>query len=300
MPASRKLLVVADDYGIGPATSCGILRLCQAGAISGTVLLVNSPYATDAVTQWQKAGPPADLGWHPCLTLDAPILPAACVPTLVNPSGNFHSLGQLIARVFTGRIRLAEVSAEFRAQLNRFRELVGHDPLLVNSHHHIQVFPIIGAALRQALSDCTIRPYLRCVREPFHTLRFVRGARAKRSFLSMFGRREAHVQLAGGFPGNDWLAGITDPPFVHDAQFFANWLTHTPGQLVELTCHPGERDESLIHRDARPGDGNLERRVQELDLLRQSNFRSAQSEAGFRMIRVAELLNFDQSIRIAG
>ena len=77
----RSLVVVADDYGIGPATSDGILRLCRAGVVTGTVMLVNSPFAAEAVRSWNKAGVGADLGWHPCLTLDSPILPGSQVPS---------------------------------------------------------------------------------------------------------------------------------------------------------------------------------------------------------------------------
>src|SRR5437588_127944 len=44
----RCLVVVADDFGIGPATSRGILDLAAKGLVTGTVLLVNSPYAEEA------------------------------------------------------------------------------------------------------------------------------------------------------------------------------------------------------------------------------------------------------------
>src|SRR5207253_316763 len=128
----RQLVVVADDYGIGPATSRGILRLCRAGAVTGTVLLVNSPYAAEAVRAWRQAAVPADLGWHPCLTLDAPILTAAEVPSLVTRDGRFPRLGRLMARLAAGRVRPGELRSEFAAQLHRFRELTGHWPPVVN------------------------------------------------------------------------------------------------------------------------------------------------------------------------
>src|SRR5439155_22241427 len=87
----RYLLVTADDYGIGPATSQGILDLAVSGVVTGSVLLVNSPYAVDAVQAWRRAGEPMELGWHPCLTLDRPL--NSCVPSLVNAEGRFWPLG---------------------------------------------------------------------------------------------------------------------------------------------------------------------------------------------------------------
>ena len=68
------MLVTADDFGIGPETSRGILDLAVKGVLTSTVLLVNSPYAAECVGMWRRAGGPIELGWHPCLTLDSPIL----------------------------------------------------------------------------------------------------------------------------------------------------------------------------------------------------------------------------------
>src|SRR5262245_54002734 len=65
MDANRELLVVADDFGIGPETDRGILDCAAAGVITGTVLLVNSPHAEAAVERWRTQGKPLALGWHP-------------------------------------------------------------------------------------------------------------------------------------------------------------------------------------------------------------------------------------------
>jgi predicted glycoside hydrolase/deacetylase ChbG (UPF0249 family) len=137
----RHLVVTADDYGIGPRTSAGILELGRRGILSGTVLLVNSPHASAAVEAWRQAGRPMEVGWHPCLTLDRPILQPHRVPSLVGRDGRFHRLGTFLRRVSLGRLSKSEIDAELRAQHARFCELVGHLPKLVNSHHHVQVFP---------------------------------------------------------------------------------------------------------------------------------------------------------------
>ena len=80
--------------------------------MTGTVLLVNSPYAEEAVKSWRQAGQPVEMGWHPNLTLDTPILPANQVPTLLAPDGNFWPLGKFLARLFLGRVNVDEISAE--------------------------------------------------------------------------------------------------------------------------------------------------------------------------------------------
>jgi predicted glycoside hydrolase/deacetylase ChbG (UPF0249 family) len=287
---TRYLVVTADDYGIGPDTSQGILDLASQRLLSATVLLVNSPHAEQAVQAWNASGRPLELGWHPCLTLDGPVLPAAQVPSLVDAEGRFWRLGPFVRRLCLGRLRPREIEAELRAQYIRFLDFVGHPPGVINAHHHVHVFPTVGALLARVLQISTPLPYVRRIRDPWPVLARVPGARLKRACLSVLGRVEARRQALAGFPGNDWLAGITDPPWVADPEFLYRWLTQVPGQVVELTCHPGYFDPSLLGRDAHPGDGQLQRRVGEYTLLLQPRFREACRHARFSLISPSELV----------
>jgi predicted glycoside hydrolase/deacetylase ChbG (UPF0249 family) len=289
MPEERYLAVVADDFGIGPAPSRGILELAAFGSVTATVLLVNSPHADDAVRAWRKAVVKPELGWHPCLTLDRPILPPERVPGLVDAGGNFHPLGRLMRRLLLGRVRRQEVEDELRAQYTRYRELTGAPPALVNVHHHLQVFALVGGALRAVLDCQSPRPYVRRVREPWRTLVRIPGARTKRLFLNQLGRAQARQQAAEGYPGNDWLLGITDPARLDAPDFFARWLRAAPGRYVELTCHPGHLDAALVGRDGSFADGQVRRRPREWDLLRDPAFRQAIRDAGFTLVRPSQM-----------
>ena len=290
MARERYLIVTADDYGIGPETSRGVLDLALARKVTATVLLVNSPYAEQAVREWTRAGQPMELGWHPCLTLDQPILPPNRVRTLVDSDGRFWSLGHFIRHLVSGHILAVEIEAELRAQYHRFRELTGQFPSVVNTHHHVQVFPPVGQALYQLFDHYFPLPYLRRVRESWATLVNVPGARAKRLFLTTLGRRDARRQDHAGFPGNDWLAGVTDPPCVRDPNFMSRWIAHTPGEVIELTCHPGHFDKTLIGRDCTADDGQLERRQRELELLQSPSFDEACRNARLALIAPREWL----------
>lgn len=279
---TRYMLVTADDYGIGPETSRGILDLAAAGAVTSTVLLVNSPFAVAAVERWKKHPARPELGWHPCLTLDRPVLPADRVLTLVDDRGHFLPLGRFLRRLLLGRAADAQIEAELRAQYRLFLDLVGRPPANVNAHHHAHVFGPVRRALARVLAGQP-RPHVRRVAEPWRTLAAVPGARAKRLLLSAAGR------LAAGPPGNDALIGITNPPFVHDPAFFLRWLRQTPGRFVELTCHPGHLDDTLDGRDGTLADGQLHRRAAEYDRLRDPAFLPAVREAGFTLVTAAEM-----------
>lgn len=285
----RYLIVTADDYGIGPATSRGILELAEQKRITATVLLVNSPHAEEAMRAWRQSGSPAELGWHPCLTLDRPVLPAERVPSLVDETGRFRTLGGFVKQLYLGLVRAAEIEAELRAQYGRYHDLVGQAPTVVNSHHHVQIFPPVGAILARILGRKRRLPYVRRIQEPWGMLGRIPGARGKRAFLSLLGRRDARLHGRAGFPGNDWLAGVTDPPCVHDPDFLVRWLTRIPGDVVELTCHPGHRDLTVVGRDCTLDDGHVERRIRELALLQHPSFDEACGSAGWKLISPSEL-----------
>jgi predicted glycoside hydrolase/deacetylase ChbG (UPF0249 family) len=283
----RLLVTTADDYGIGQATSKGILELASSGIVKNSVLLVNSPFANASVQLWQRAGKPMELGWHPCLTLDRPITKTQDVPTLVQPNGSFWRLGQFLTRLLLGLIRPVEIDRELRAQHKRFIELVGQSPTIVNSHHHVQVFEPVGVILLRILTEQRRRPYLRRIREPRSTLWHVPGAKIKRAVLTALGIKLARRQRT--LPGNDELVGITNPPFVADPKFWQQWLENSRARVVELTCHPGHTDLSLVGRDCTIADGQLERRVHEFHLLHDAGFLEICRRQGFSLVSASQL-----------
>ena len=232
-----------------------------------------------------------EMGWHPCLTLDRPVLPPEEVPSLVTREGTFWPPGSFLRRVLLRQIVAAEIEAELQAQYKRFQVLVGRPPAAVNAHHHVQVIPPIGRMLEDLLRQQRPRPYFRRVREPWSMLMRVSGGRGKRTLLSVLGSWAARRQKRAGFPGNDWLAGITNPPCVAEPDFLTRWLRRVPGEVVELTCHPGFRDTTLIGRDCNADKPQILRREREYHLLRHASFAAACRQAGFTLIppgKVAE------------
>jgi predicted glycoside hydrolase/deacetylase ChbG (UPF0249 family) len=282
--AVRLLAVVADDYGIGPETSRAILELARAGVVTGTVLLVNSPFTEAAVKAWRTAvWPEADLGWHPCLTMDRPIAPPGDVPSLLGPDGCLWPLRRFLVRLLGGWIQPEHVYRELAAQLRRFRELTGEAPILVNAHQHVNLFGPVGAILRDVLRPLRQKVFLRRVVEPWATYSRVPGARVKRGVLALLGKKQSKQQVREGFAGPEWLLGITDPVWVQSPAFFDRWLSCVPGSVVELMCHPGHFDATLVGRDCWANDGLQQRRVDEYLLLRQPSFLESCRRAGFTL-----------------
>ena len=61
------------------------------------------------------------------------------------------------------------------------------------------------------------------------------------------------------------------------------------GNVVELTCHPGLLDATLIGRDCTADDGMMQRRVRELELLADPRLAEACRSAGFTVLRPSQL-----------
>ena len=63
-----------------------------------------------------------------------------------------------------------------------------------------------------------------------------------------------------------------------------------PGEVVELMCHPGQFDPSLVGRDCTDSDGLQQQRVNELRWLSDSSFLDAARDAGFRLAAPSEFV----------
>ena len=169
------------------------------GSVTGTVLLVNSPYADEDVRLWKQAGRIGEMGWHPNLNLDKPIAAPHRVTSLLAADGSFASLGTLLIRMAAGRIKYQEVILELEAQLQRFCDLVGHPPGLINGHKHIHAFPIVSRALREILQRWNLRPFMRRVGEPVRCLRAIRGGASNVHFCRCLVVQRLSVRIGQAF-----------------------------------------------------------------------------------------------------
>lgn len=136
---SHKLIVTADDYGMCNTVNAAIDECLAAGTVKATCIMVNMPAFGGAVSLARRF-PQASVGLHWTLTQGCPILSPARVPTLVNAQGEFHAPDVFRRHWLTRKIRVAEVTAELRAQFERFQDSVGI-PEFWNTHQNVHVWP---------------------------------------------------------------------------------------------------------------------------------------------------------------
>lgn len=149
-----RLVINADDLGLHGRIDEGIFRAHREGVLTSASVLATGPAAPDAIRRAGAQGLP--IGVHLCLTTG---LPPAAPPDQVRslaPGGTFRAKWpQLLQAYLQGRIRVAEVEREFRAQLQRVREL-GGVPDHLDGHQHLQVLPGIARVAQRVAAEAAL------------------------------------------------------------------------------------------------------------------------------------------------
>lgn len=143
----RLLIVNADDYGLTPGVSRGILEGHRRGIVTSTSVLVLAPAFAEAAP-WLADHPELEVGVHLALVgEDPPVLAATEIPTLVDGTGRLHrSWARLLPRLAVGQVDPADVGRELDAQLEVARSH-GIDPGHVDLHQNLQLWPSVARAV---------------------------------------------------------------------------------------------------------------------------------------------------------
>jgi predicted glycoside hydrolase/deacetylase ChbG (UPF0249 family) len=241
---TKRIWVVADDYGIARGVNAAIRDLLAQGAINATsVMVVASGFderEVAALTALRAASGIA-VGLH--LTLTAPFRPlvADYAPTR---GGSFLPLGETFVAAALGRMRPGALQAEAAAQIACFAEAFGRPPDYIDGHQHVHLFPRVADAALAAARAGAPRAWIRqCGR------RGRSGPGAKALVLDLLSARFRKRAAAVGLRTNPGFAGSyafgTHTDF---ADLFATFLQGLPDGGV-IMCHPGLVDAELSRND---------------------------------------------------
>lgn len=284
----RQLIVNADDFGVTPGVSRGIIRAHNEGIVTSTTVLANMPPAAEWVRRAQADAPGLGMGLHLNLTQGRPVSPPEAVPDLVDESGRFLPRDALIRRL--PQLDMAQVEREMRAQVASFQAAAGTAPDHLDSHHHIGYLSPPLAALTARLArelDVPVRRPLPGasgdVSAAADGLQAVVDVLPSRAYVEEMVRILQSMLAAGTF--------VTTDRFVMD--FFGP--TATLGDLLlillaveegttELMCHPGEADDEL-----RALSGYADRRADELAALTHPSARELLAGEFIQLITFGDL-----------
>jgi chitin disaccharide deacetylase len=248
-----RLIVNADDFGLAPGVNRAILELHAAEVLTSATLMAQAG-ATEEAVKMALAMPTLGVGCHIVLVDGTPVSGKNKVPSLIDrKTGIFYpSLSPLLRRLFTARIRSAEVEAEASAQIALLQSF-GLRLTHIDTHKHIHMFPGILRPVLRAAKAAGIRT-VRNPFEPIWSLNATTNApemrRAEVILLRRFESRFRRIVEEEGFLTTDGAIGVLATGTVNIATVNA-LITAMPEGTFELVSHPGYRDEQLTKANTR-------------------------------------------------
>jgi predicted glycoside hydrolase/deacetylase ChbG (UPF0249 family) len=251
MTGAKRLIVNADDLGRSAGMNRGVLEAHRRGIVTSASLSVNFPAAAEVPTLAQDAVG-LGLGLHLTFTGGPPVLPPEKIETLVDFQGRLpHAPDGL------DDARPEEIVAEARAQLRRFRELMGRPPTHLDTRQHAHRHPAVLEVVVMLAWETGL-PVRNASPEVHERLRR-EGIRCTDQVTIEFhgdgANLESLVTLLGGLP-----LGTT-----------------------ELMCRPALGDEQAAAEGAAPPRGGA------VDALTHREARQILQAAGVRLIHFGEL-----------
>jgi len=285
-----RLIVNADDFGLTAGVNRAIIELHRAGVLTSATMMAKAA-ATDDAIELARSRPSLRVGCHIVLVDGAPMLEEQKIRSLVNKETSrfYPSLIAFLQRLFTGRIRSAEIEAEASAQIARLQR-AGLRLTHVDTHKHTHMFPRVLRPLLRAAKAAGIR----AVRNPFEPDWSINATREapdlRRLQVIMLRRYEfafRRIVAEEGFTTTDGAVGVLATGTL-DLGGIISLLSGMPEGTFEMVSHPGYHDADLEHAETRLlAARELERNA----LLAISDFR------GFELISFAEL---DRQIELTG
>lgn len=278
------IVLCADDFGLAPGVSQGIVELIRAGRLSATGCMsvcANWPVAVGALRA-AVTHRPTDIGLHLTLTDHR----AASGQAPAGVQDRLPPLARLMRTCLARRVGATTFRAEIHAQLDAFEAHWGGPPDFVDGHQHVHLLP----GIREALVDSLRARYpagqvwvRNCVETPARAIRRGLGWH-KAIIISTLGLSFRRLAAQAGLPMNDGFSGLHDfnagPPFCDKMQRF---LSHRgPRHLVHV--HPGRVDATLLALDVLTTP-----REQELTYLLGDDFLDDLDHAGVALARFRDI-----------
>jgi hopanoid biosynthesis associated protein HpnK len=242
----RRVLFIADDFGLSEAVNEGIERAYRDGVLSGASLMVAGAAAEDAVRRARR-NPGLQVGLHLVVVEGPAILSRQRIPLLLGAGGEFPSeqVRMGFRYFFLPRVR-RQLEAEIAAQFSAFRA-TGLKLSHVDAHKHMHLHPVVGAAVvRHAQESGAAR--VRVPDEPPAVLarcgeRCGPGARLLHLWSRLLRRQVAHAGLASARAtfGLAWSGHLREERLLR-------LLPLLPEGLSEIYCHPAARRDATIAR----------------------------------------------------
>ncbi len=226
----QRLIINADDFGISHEVNDAVCEAFRRFMITGTTLMVNMPYADEAVELAGREGFNLRVGLHLNLTSGVPLTgKIRNFPCFCGKDGRFNASFQknTASRLHLTKEETEAASEEIEAQLKKYLSY-GLPLRHLDSHHHVHTDPSIYKPLEPLLK-----------KYDFKSVRLSRNIYGKISFLKALYKRRYNFRLRRtGVFTSDYFGSYLD---------FKHCCDKMPeNSLTEIMVHPMYSDSGEL------------------------------------------------------
>lgn len=218
----KKLILNADDFGFSEAYNYGVIHAFEHGIITSASIMPNMDAALHAAALAKM---------HPrlCISQHTNIVQGKCcadpdtIPSIARPDGSFYRSTEYVGKGYGGT-RIADkedVKRETRAQLERFKQLMGYYPV------HMEGHSIGSETIMQGLFEVAQEYGIHCM---------------------TFGGEHQDGFVDVGFPiSKDYMEFLENTN--EKSEDFIRLLTHikeVPNEVCVIHTHPGYVDAEIM------------------------------------------------------
>lgn len=243
----KSIVLCADDYGLNPRVSEGIIELIAHQRLSATSCMTNSIYWQAAAKALKPFRNQIDIGLHFNLT-EGSYLSSGHTQT---------ALPALLTKAILKQLDFQTIVVELQHQLDAFENTLQMPPDFIDGHQHIHHFPVIREALLFVYQQRFPQhmPYIRISANSHAKKRFNHKTGLKTAAISLTGAQKLRKKLDDlQIPYNHGFSGIYNFKKANNYRhYFQQFLTEiATGGLI--MCHPGLYSESYpdLLKNSRP------------------------------------------------
>jgi chitin disaccharide deacetylase len=234
-----RLIINADDLGVNPQRTHGILQCWEFGVVTSVSIFATMADSEDAAKRAREKGVSA--GLHLNLTDEYPLSKKEDIASLVDANGRFFEASKFFQLLDEDAIKTEHLDREIRAQLEWMFDIYGQ-PTHVNGHIGVNLRPLVIDTLVPIMERYGIRCTRITFEEPLPPFGYdVPPEQLERVHrINVIAAKARNIYAAHGIVSTDHFRGQC-----LDGNASLKNLRHTLSRLpegtTELRVHPGSQ-----------------------------------------------------------
>lgn len=229
-----KIIVNADDFGMSDTINWAIVEAFRMGWVTNTTIMVNMPFADQAVQLAKENGFFNRVGLHLNLSHGKPLTTDISKDFLFcNEQGNLQEIvrRKLITQFFIRRDTQRALTLEVKSQMQKYIDY-GFPLMHIDSHSHFHTIPSVYAVIRPLILEYKFQS-MRLSKNIYSRANIVMGS-YKYICNSLVQCMPMHF--------SDYFTSFAD--------FSVSWSKCKEFSCVELMCHPDYENNVLVNKNS--------------------------------------------------